>query len=110
MKNTNRYFYSHLVDVDSLLPDLASLTLSDSEKKELLELAHIHVHQTVMDAILSQLNGTNKKRFMELVAMGDDEKIWSHLNKKVEKIEEKITNAADSVKAELKEDIKKVKR
>lgn len=110
MKKTGRYFYSYLIDVDSLLFDLASLTLSESEKKELLELAHIHVHQAVMDAILSQLKDPDKKRFLELIATSDDEKIWSHLNKKVEKIEEKITNAADSVKAELREDIQKVKR
>ncbi|KKR87041.1 MAG: hypothetical protein UU34_C0008G0065 [Candidatus Curtissbacteria bacterium GW2011_GWA1_41_11] len=109
MKKLQKHFYSHLVDLDSLESDLDLLTLSKSEKDELLELAHVHVHQTVMDAILNELNDADKKRFLELMAEGRDEKIWEHLNDKVEKIEDKITIAAQSIKKEMREDIRKIK-
>ena len=46
MKKLKKHFYSHLVDLDSLESDLDLLTLSKSEKDELLELGHVHVHQT----------------------------------------------------------------
>jgi len=109
MKKLQKHFYSNLVDLDSLEIDLDLLTLSKSEKDELLELGHVHVHQTVMDAILSELNGADKKRFLELMAEGRDEKIWEHLNDKVERIEDKITEAAHAIKKEMRADIKKVK-
>ena len=109
MKKLQKHFYSHLVDLDSLESDLDLLTLSKSEKDELLELAHVHVHQTVMDAILNELNDYDKKRFLELMAEGRDEKIWEHLNDKVERIEDRITIAAQSIKKEMREDIKKIK-
>ena len=109
MKKLQKHFYSNLVDMDTLESDLDFLTLSKGEKDELLELAHVHVHQTVMDAILSELNDADKKRFLELMAEGRDEKIWEHLNDKVERIEDRITIAAQSIKKEMREDIKKVK-
>ena len=49
------------------------------------------------------------KRFLELMAEGRDEKIWEHLNAKVEKIEDKIVIAAKQIKQEMREDIRKVK-
>src|SRR3989344_6088576 len=109
MKKLQKHFYSNLVDMDTLESDLDFLTLSKSEKDELLELAHVHVHQAVMDAILSELNDADKKRFLELMAEGRDEKIWEHLNNKVERIEDRITEAAHAIKKEMREDIKKVK-
>jgi len=106
----NNYFYSHLIDLDSLFSELDVLDLTAEQKKELKNLAREHVHQTVIDTILSQLSETDKKRFLELVALGESEKIWKHLNEKAEKIEDKITTAADQIKNELKEDIVKVKK
>lgn len=103
------YFWSHLVDTNTLLDDLEQLDLTSEQKKELMEIAHTHMHQTLMDAVLSQLSETDKRRFLELLAAGEDEKVWEHLNERVEKIEDKITLAAAQVKKELAEDIKKVK-
>ncbi len=104
-----KYFYSHLVELDWLLSELDSLDLTKEEKRELVDLAHTQVHQTVMDTILSHLDGNDKKRFLELVALGEDKKIWNHLNEKVVKIEDKIKVAAAQIKKELKEDIVKIK-
>ena len=109
MKKLQKHFYSNLIDLDSLESDLDLLTLSKSEKDELLELVHVHVHQTVMGAILNELNDGDKKRFLELMAEGRDEKIWEHLNNKVEKIEDKIKMAADQIKVEMKKDVENVR-
>lgn len=105
-----RYFYSHLVDTDSLTSDLTELELTEGQKKELMEIAHIHTHQAVVDAILSELSEDDKKKFLELLSMGSDDEIWKHLNNKVAKIEDKITEVAKQVKRELREDAVKVKK
>lgn len=109
MKKLQKYFYSHLIDDDVLETELDILEISDTEKDDLMELSHVHVHQTVMDAILSVLGHSDKQRFMELVAEGEDEQIWEHLNEKVDNIEDKITVAAKQIKKELRKDIKKTK-
>jgi hypothetical protein len=106
----NKFFYSHLLVIDSLFSKLGDLDLTDEQKKELEDIAHVHIHQTIVDAILSELTETDKKKFLELLAYGDDEKIWEHLNDKVEKIEDKITEAAEGVKKDLALDIKKIKQ
>lgn len=104
-----KHFYSHLIDLDPLIADLDLLDITPGEKKELEELAHVHMHQAIMDSILSELSEADKKKFLELAVHGEDEKIWKHLNSKVEKIEDKITLASEQVKKELREDIKKVR-
>jgi len=105
-----KYFYSHLVDLESLEEELSLLDLTKDEKKELVEIAHVTLHRTILDAILSELNEEDKKKFLTLVALGEDEKIWEHLNTKVEKVEEKIGTAAEQIKKELKADIFKIKK
>lgn len=109
MTKTTKHFYSHLVDMDSMKTELDVLTIEEGKKQELVELAHVHVHQIVMDAILSKLNDTDKTRLMELMAEGRDEDIWKHLNKKTVKIERTITDAAEQIKDEMRKDIKKIK-
>lgn len=107
---TQKYFYSHLVDLESLEEELSWLDLSKDEKKELVEIAHVTLHGIILDAILSELNEEDKRKFLTLVAHGEDEKIWEQLNAKVEKVEEKISTAALQIKKDLKEDITKIKK
>lgn len=104
-----KYFYSHLISFESLEADLETLNLTKAEKQELLDIAHTHTHQQIIESILSQLSEDDKKKFLELLAYGQDRKIWKHLNEKVEKIEVKITEASKSIEKELREDIKKIK-
>lgn len=104
-----KYFYSHLVSIDSIAEDLDTLSISKKEKQELVNIAHAHMHQAVIEAILSNLKEEDKKKFLELLVFGDDQKIWGHLNSKAEKIEDKIKDASQSIKEELREDIKKIK-
>ena len=107
--NNPKHFYSHLVDLGDLESELGVIDVSGQEKDELMDIAHIHLHEAIIDTILSHLSEADKKKFLELMAFGEDEKIWDHLNSKVEAIEEKIGDAAKQVKKELKEDIRSVK-
>jgi hypothetical protein len=96
--------------MDSLFAHLDGLELTREERKELEDIAHAHVHQTILDAILSELSEADKKKFLELLALGEDEKVWEHLNANVERIEQKIEDAAKKVKEELASDAKKIKK
>ena len=104
-----KYFYSSLISLDILDSELDTLDLSREEKEELLKLAHESIHHTVMDAILSQLSGADKKKFFELLAQDNHKNIWKHLNEKTEKIEDKIVEAGEEIKKQLHSDIKKLK-
>lgn len=103
-----KYFYSHLVNIKILSIELDGLSLSSSEKEELLELAHKNIHHEVMDAILSQLDGEDRKKFLELLVEDKHEKIWEHLDDKTNNIEKKIKQAADQIRKELTEDVRKL--
>lgn len=104
-----KYFYSDLAKLDVVLGELEKLSLDVSERKELEELAREHLHQVILDAILTELSLRDKKIFLANLEYEEDEKIWKHLNDKVENIEEKIAKAAESLKSELVSDIKTVK-
>lgn len=104
-----KYFYSHLVSIEILGDELEGLDLNPTEKTELMELADKNIHREVMDAILSQLEGEDKKKFLELLVADEHGKIWNHLNEKTKDIEKKIKQAADQIRKELTEDIKKLK-
>ncbi len=104
-----KYFYSHLTSIEILSNELEGLDLSPTEKVELLEIADKNIHHEVMDVILSQLDGEDKKNFLELLVADEHEEIWKHLNDKTSDIEKKIKQAADQIRKELTEDIKKLK-
>lgn len=105
-----KFFYSHLVEVESIIVELDKLDLSPDEKAHLAALVDSNLHHTVLDAVLSELSQDDKKVFLEHLNNQNHDKIWNHLNSKVDNIEEKIKDAAESVKKELHEDIKKAKR
>lgn len=102
MKN----FYTHLVEVESLVVELDQMDLTDDEKIHLASLIDSNLHHTILDAVLSELPEEEKEKFMQALAEDDHQKIWDHLNSKVDNIEEKIKKAAEDLKRELHEDIK----
>lgn len=104
------YFYSHLVDIDSLILALSELEITDEEKKSLEKLARNQLHHAVVGAILNELSDRDKKIFLANVRYESHDKIWKHLNEKVEKIEDKITKAAEDLKKELHKDILDLKK
>lgn len=105
-----KHFYSHIVEADSLVIEINKLSLAEHERAHLLSLVDSNLHHAVLDAILSELGEEDKRIFLMHLAKEDNDKIWAHLNSRVDKIEEKIKNAAEDLKEELHEDIKKVKK
>lgn len=101
-----KHFYSHLVEIDALVIELHKMELSDEEKAHLITLIDSSLHHTILDAVLSELSEEDKKIFLTHVAHDQHDKIWEHLNTKVDTIEEKIKLVAESLKKQLHEDIK----
>lgn len=105
-----KYFYSHLIKIESILTELDKLDLDYQQKHHLTKLLDSSLHHTVLDAILSQLSDQDKRSFMLHLKGEDEDKIWEFLNKKIEKVEEKIKKAAEDLRNQLHEDIKKAKQ
>lgn len=105
-----KYFYSHLIEIESLIIELDKMSLSDEEKMHLSNLLDSSLHHTILDAVLSQLSDEDKGRFLNHLEKDDHIKIWQFLKKRVDNIEDKIKKAADSLMEELHDDIKKAKR
>ena len=108
MKNNN--FYSHLIEYETVYIELDSMDLTDAEKKHLAEIIDSNLHHTVLNAILSELSDEDKEKFLGHLRDGNHDKVWEHLNDKTDSIEEKIKNAAESLKKEIHEDLKLSKK
>lgn len=105
-----KYFYSHLIEIESVFIELDKMELKPEEKKHLADLLDSSLHHSILDAILSELNDQEKRVFMQHVTEGSTDKIWKFLNEKIDGVEIKIKKAADDLKGELHEDIKKAKQ
>lgn len=104
-----KLFYSHLIEVDSIILELDQMDLSDKEKLHLSDLIDSSIHHAVLDAIFSQLSDSDKRAFVNLLNDEDHQKIWNFLNSRVDGIEDKIKKAADDLKIELHKDLKMAK-
>jgi len=102
-------FYSHLIEIDSLTVELESLNLADHEKHELANLVDSNIHNVVMDAILSNLNEEDKRKFAEIVLSDDHDKIWKFLNQKSDNVADDVKKAAHDFKRKLHEDVKEAR-
>lgn len=104
-----KYFFSHLIEIESVTSELDKLDLSDKEKEHLAKLLDSSLHHTILDAILSELSEEDKRVFLRYVHEDDHEKIWKFLTDKIDNIEEKIKKAADDLKMELHKDLKEAR-
>lgn len=107
---TKKFFYSHIIETETLIVELDNLNLASHEKLHLAKLVDSNLHHTILDVILSQLNEEDKLKFLKYLAEDDRQKIWDHLNQKTNGIEDKILQAAEDLKKDLKEDIKEAQR
>ncbi len=101
-----KYFYSHLIEIESIITELDKMGLSKEEKIHLAKLLDANLHQTILDAILSELSDQDKRAFMQHMTEGNHGKIWQFLNEKATGIEDKIKTVAKKLKEELHDDIK----
>lgn len=102
-------FYSHIIELDSIIVRLDDLGLSNEERLHLLTLIESNLDHVILDAILSELNEEEKKLFLKAVASENHDEIWKLLKKRVENIEQKIIKAAEDLKKELHQDLDEVK-
>lgn len=103
------FFYSHLIEIESVVSELDKLDLSQEQKIHLTSLIDSSLHHTILDAILSELSQVDKKVFLNHLKEEDQERIWKFLNEKANNIESKIKKSAEELKEELKKDLKEAK-
>lgn len=104
-----RFFYHDIVDVEWISGELDMLPLSNEEKEELAAIAHLHLHEVILDVILSELSERDKKVFLANMHYDTNEKTWKHLNENIDKVEDKIIKISENLKAELKKDLSDAK-
>jgi hypothetical protein len=104
-----KHFYSYHVEIDSIIIEIEPLPIKDHEKKHLIELAESQVHHAILDSILSELSGEDRKTFLSHINSKNHEKTWKFLNSILKDAEKKITAAANKIKKELLADIKELK-
>ncbi|MFH1832597.1 MAG: hypothetical protein ABH816_00320 [Candidatus Levyibacteriota bacterium] len=98
-------FYTHIIEIDSLIVKLNNINLSKDEREHLISLIDSNLYHVILDAILSELSKEDKKIFLEHLSVDNHEKIWDFLNGKIENIEDKIKNASADLTKELHKDI-----
>lgn len=105
-----KQFYSRLMEIESIIVELDKLDLSQDQRHHLANLVDSSLHNTILDAILAELNDQDKRAFLNYLNEDDHEKIWKFLNERVENIEDKIKNVAEDLKVQLHKDLKKAKK
>lgn len=95
MKNK---FYSHILKIEPARNKLFDLKIEDAEKEKLIDLLHSHIHITVVDVILSELDEGKKKEFLHLIVIKEDNgAAWDFVLTNVEKGEDKIKEIIDRI-------------
>ncbi|MBI2314905.1 hypothetical protein HYU93_02500 [Candidatus Daviesbacteria bacterium] len=105
-----KHFYTHLIEIESIIIELDKLDLSMEQKTHLTSLIDSSLHHTILDVVLSQLSIQDKKIFLTYLQEGKHDKIWQFLNEKVDGVEEKIKKAAEDLKLQLHKDLKETKK
>ena len=103
-------FYSHLIEIETLTVELDKIQMADHEKHELAGLIDSNIHNIVMDAIMSKIPDSEKRKFVEVANSQDYKKIWEFLKSKSESIENDIIKAAAEIKKQLHQDIKEANK
>ena len=104
-----KQFYTHLIEIESIIIELDKLGLSEEQKIHLTDLIDSSLHHTILDAVLSELSPSDKRVFLNHLQENDPSKIWKFLNGKIDNIEEKVKKAANELKLELHKDLRAVK-
>lgn len=104
-----KQFYSHLIEIDTVMVELDQMDLTAHEKLHLAKLADSTLHHTILNAVLDQLSEEDRQLFLRHLLRDDHDEIWQLLNQKVDKVEDRIKEVATQVKKELHQDIKEAK-
>lgn len=102
---SKKQFYSRIIEIESLVVELDAMDLSEPERAHLASLIDSTLHHTILEKILSELSPADQQIFLEHLKNDDHDKIWQHLNEKIDNIEEKIKQVSEGLKKELHGDI-----
>jgi len=104
----SKLFYDHLIVINEVHDTLLALKMSDEDHFQTLEVIDETVHHHVLDIILTHLPKEHHESFLERITKAPHDKtILKFLNEKSKvAIEDEITKAIKSLKAELLELIK----
>lgn len=112
-----KHFYTHLIEIESVIVELDKMDLSKEEKLHLADLVDQSLHHTILDAIFSELSDADKRVFVSHLRENEhneqsssSSKIWKFLNEKIDKVEDKIKLAAKDLKEKLHKDLKEAKK
>lgn len=103
-------FYSHLIEIESVIVELDKMDLSKEEKIHLAQLLDSSLHHSILDVIFSELTEDDKKVFASHLHEGKHDQIWKFLNEKISGVEDKIKKVAADLKVELHKDLKESKK
>ena len=110
LKYNMKFFYTKLVNIETLISNLDELDLSAGEKAHLANLVDSSLHSAILDEILSNLSPEDKKLFLEkLETEKDHDKILEFLNEKIDNVEDRVKKVSDQLITELNEDLKQAK-
>ena len=104
-----KFFYTHLINIETIITTLDEFSLKEAQKKHLAYLVDSSIHATVLDLVLNNLEEKDKKLFLDLLQKKDHDKIWQLIKQKIENIEEKIKKETDSLTEQLHKDLKEAK-
>lgn len=105
-----KQWYTHLVEIESIIIELDKMDLSKEEKLHLAQLVDSSLHHTISNAVFSQLKEEDKRMFVAQLDKNNYNEIWKFLNQRVDGIEEKIKKVAEDLKHELHKDLKIAKK
>lgn len=105
-----KHFYSHLIEIESVIIEMDKLDLTLEQKHHLAHLVDSSIHSKILDTVLSELKEEDKKYFLNYLKKEEHIKIWELLNEKADKIEDKIKTAIDTLKMEIKKDINRARK
>ena len=106
----NKFFYSHLIETTDISLKLTELELSEDEKVHLISLVEANIHSVIVDTVLSELSGGDKKTFLKNLVSSDHKKTWEHLSSTIGKLEDKIRKSAKDLKDDLVTDLLEAKK
>lgn len=105
------YFYSHIIEIESVIVKLDELNLDETQKKHLASLLDSIIHHEILDLALSKLTDSEKSVFISKMHENPkNRELLSFLNSKSEDIEKEIKAAANEIIKEFHKDIEESHR
>lgn len=101
----DKHFYIHIIDMTPLYERIDTLHISGVERRNLIMIAESHIHQAIIDAVLTELAEEDKPIFLEHLDSNNHQSIWDMLTDKIEDVEDKIVDVAHRLRDELIGDI-----